>query len=128
MLAPPPEAPKPPPLAILNGVSFQASSGIYSRAEEIESEPAFDAPQYGGSPAAVFPVTTPALSPKNSLPPAPVVSGIAAGESTAKPCVADVLLLGSQSAAPASPDAETSVTPSNCPSCSHCSTTPTLRV
>ena len=49
--------------------------------------------QNGVAPAVVLgavPVTVPAASPLNSVPPIPVTSGILAGESTARPCVADV--------------------------------------
>src|SRR5262252_1868307 len=115
MLAPPPDAERPPGGFSLSDsvVSFQASSGMGPNAVTIASLPVFEAPQYGGSAAAtvvgVVPVTVPALSPVNSLPPAPVTSGIEDGTSTANPWVAE--FPESQSAAPASPEAAVTVCP-----------------
>src|SRR5215831_6548698 len=117
MLAPPPEAAKPPGgLSPFDStVSFQASSGMYFNAGTTASLPVLEAAQYGGSAAAVVfgtvPVTVPAESPVNSFPPAPVTSGIEEGVSTARPVVAEVVPDGSQSAAPESPEAETIVCP-----------------
>src|SRR5215831_15148433 len=125
MLAPPPEAAKPPGgLSPFDStVSFQASSGMYFNAVTTASLPVLEAAQYGGSAAAVVfgtvPVTVPAESPVNSFPPAPVTSGIEAGASTARPVVAEVLELDSQSAAPPSPDDAVIVWPCNCPCCAH---------
>src|SRR5262245_46227500 len=105
MLVPPPVAESVPSAA----VSFHVFCGMYSNADERvpDVEPA--GPQYGGlSPGGLFVVLV-GLSAENSVPPMAVTSGIDAGTSTASPCVAGTLV--SQSAAPASPDAATRVTP-----------------
>src|SRR5579863_9283544 len=84
------------------------------RAEDRVSTPPVVPLQYGRS-AGALPLVhvefgqVPA-SPVNSVPPMPVTSGIAAGISTAKPCVADVTWK-SQSAAPESPEEEMTVWP-----------------
>src|ERR1022692_3209112 len=106
MLAPPPEAERTPSAA----VSFQASSGIYIRAESIVSLPE--------APSQYVVVEVLGGSPKNSFPPIPVTSGIAAGTSTAKPKVADATW-PSQSAAPESPEEATIVWPWLFACCAH---------
>src|SRR4051794_23683352 len=111
MLAPPPEADRPPPPEIEAVVSFHAISGMYSKADDTVSLVAPAALQYGGSFPGGQAVVQAGVSPENSFPPAPVTSGIEAGTSTPNPCVAEVLLADSQSAAPASPDAATIVCP-----------------
>src|SRR5437764_14224771 len=111
MLAPPPDAERPPWLLIDSEVSFHAISGMYSKAEETVSAVAPAALQYGGSLPGGQAVVQVGASPENSFPPAPVTSGIEAGTSTAKPVVAEVLVADSQSAAPASPEAATMVCP-----------------
>src|ERR1035437_4014411 len=67
------------------------------------------------------PVSVPAASPVNVLPPMPVTSGMAAGASTASPCVAEETV-PSQSAAPSSPEAATMVWPWELACCAHPST------
>src|ERR1700758_799713 len=84
------------------------------RAEDMVSTPPVAPLQDGGPAGALPPVhvefgQVPA-SPVNSVPPMPVTSGMAAGISTAKPCVADVTWK-SQSAAPESPEEDMTVWP-----------------
>src|SRR5580704_7422304 len=99
VLAPPPEAEREP----FSAVSFQAISGMYVIADEMVSVPPVVPVQYVVA-AAFPPETVAAASPVNSVPPVPVTSGIAAGTSTARPCVADGSISGSQSAAPEAHD------------------------
>src|SRR4051812_27144032 len=100
-------APPPPALKLVESFtkgSFQAFSVMYCRAVPAELIPVHEGPQSvvaAAHPVAI--VTVAAASPVNSLPPTPVTSGIAAGTSTARPCVAEVTL-ESQSAAPSSPE------------------------
>src|SRR5436305_10640907 len=110
-LAPPPDAENPPPAAISAVVSFHPFSGMYSSAEETVSELAPAGDQYGESPPGGQSEAQVGVSAENSFPPAPVTSGMEAGTSTARPLVAVFALLGSQSAAPASPEAAVMVCP-----------------
>src|SRR5215471_19042478 len=103
---------EPPPVAerlAARVVSFQPFSGMYSKADSRVSAVAPAGAQYGGFPPGGLFVVKVGLSAENSVPPAAVTSGIAAGTSIASPFVALAPL--SQSAAPASPVAATTVWP-----------------